>query len=295
MMFSKLVPDSVNRAARTLDGSAGKSVNVAKVLKALGEQPIATGFLGGRRGEEIHADLVARAIQMEFLTVSAGTRQCISVINESDHTITELVEESHAVPESEYHRLIEIVRRRLADCRIVVMSGSLTPGGSVEFYQRCTQFAREAGVLSVIDAQGPPLMHALKAGPGLVKPNRAELAATVAGELKTESALISAMQELRRRGAERVVVTAGKEPTLAFDGQTAWKVCPPAIIPVNPIGSGDSFTAALAWRLAQGENLGEACRWGAAAGAANALTPMPGDLNRRDVERLVSEVKIERL
>ena len=295
MIFGKIVRDAVNRAGKTLDGSAGKSVNVAKVLKALGGQPIATGFMGGRRGEEIRADLASKGIEMEFLTVSASTRQCITVINESERTITELVEESHAVAESEYQRLLEIIRRRLVDCRAVVMSGSLTPGGPINFYQQCTELAREAGVLSVVDAQGPALMHALKAGPGVVKPNRVELAATVDGELKTESAVVSAMQELQGRGAERVVVTAGKEPTLAFDGRTTWQVSPPAIKAVNPIGSGDSFTAALTWRLAQGEDLGEACRWGAAAGAANALTPMPGDLDRTEVERLVSEVKVQRL
>jgi fructose-1-phosphate kinase PfkB-like protein len=92
-----------------------------------------------------------------------------------------------------------------------------------------------------------------------------------------------------------VVVTAGKEPTLAFDGRTIWRVRPPVISVVNPIGSGDSFTAALAWRLAQGEDLGEVCRWGAAAGAANALTLMPGEIDRNEVERLVHEVRIERL
>jgi fructose-1-phosphate kinase PfkB-like protein len=45
MIFPQLVLDAVNRAASTLEGAAGKSVNVAKVLKVLGEQPLATGFL----------------------------------------------------------------------------------------------------------------------------------------------------------------------------------------------------------------------------------------------------------
>ena len=48
MIFRKLTPDAVNRAATTLDGVAGKSINVAKILKALGAHPVATGFLGGR-------------------------------------------------------------------------------------------------------------------------------------------------------------------------------------------------------------------------------------------------------
>ena len=45
MIFRKLTPDAVNRAVTTLDGAAGKAINVAKILKALGAHPVATGFL----------------------------------------------------------------------------------------------------------------------------------------------------------------------------------------------------------------------------------------------------------
>ena len=55
MIFRKLTPDAVNRAATTLDGVAGKAINVAKILKTLGANPIATGFLGGERGEFLRA------------------------------------------------------------------------------------------------------------------------------------------------------------------------------------------------------------------------------------------------
>ena len=98
---------------------------------------------------------------------------------------------------------------------------------------------------------------------------------------------MSAMRELCERGAQRVVVTAGKEPALAFDGRSFWRVQAPRIDAVNPIGSGDAFTAGLVWRLLRGEDLGEACRWGSATGAANALTMMAGEVHLNDVERLV--------
>jgi tagatose 6-phosphate kinase len=103
------------------------------------------------------------------------------------------------------------------------------------------------------------------------------------------------MRELGERGAQRVVVTADKDSTLAFDGTSFWRIIAPQIRAVNPIGSGDAFTAGLVWRLLGGEDLGEACRWGSAAGAANALTPMPGEVNREDVGRLEREVEVRRI
>ena len=295
MVFKKLELDAVNRAATTLDGAAGKSVNVAKVLATLGAKPAAVGFAGGESGRELLGELARRGIELDFVEVPAATRRCISVVDESRQTVTELVEESRPVAPPAYDGLLGIIQRRLPACRAVVMSGSLTPGGPIDFYGRITKQAAALNILSIVDAQGPSLTSALGAGPGLVKPNRLELAATVKRQLDTENEVVAAMQEVRQLGAARVVVTAGKSPTLALDGAKIWRIHAPSISPVNPIGSGDAFTAGLVWRLSQGEDLGEACRWAAAAGAANALTFMPGDLEARDVERLVREVKLEKL
>jgi tagatose 6-phosphate kinase len=293
MVFRRLTLDAVNRATRTLDGAAGKSVNVAKVLQALGENPLATGFLGGDRGEFIRAVLRERGIQQDFVPVPERTRQCVTVIDEAGGTVTELVEESRPVAPEAYAQLAARLAHHLPRGRAVVLSGTLTPGGPVDFYRRCVEQARAAGVWSVVDAQGPPLLETLAARPGLVKPNRTELAATTGRTLTDDASVLAAMRELHARGAEQVVVTAGAAPALAFDGRTAWRIRPPAVRPLNPIGSGDAFTAALVARLVRGDDLGEACRWGAAAGAANALTLMTGEVDRAQVEALVRETAVE--
>ncbi|MGA2867436.1 MAG: 1-phosphofructokinase family hexose kinase [Verrucomicrobiota bacterium] len=295
MVFGKLRLAGVNRAVSVLDGPGGKSVNVAKVLKALGEHPVAAGFVGGERGRYLRAMLEAKGVESDFVEVAGHTRECITVIDQSAGTQTELVEEGPAISAAAYEQLGALIGRRLRACRAVVMSGSVTPGGPADLYFQGTRLAREAGVLSVVDAQGAPLAEALKAGPGLVKPNRLELAATVGRSLKDEAEVMWAMRELCERGAERVVVTAGKEPALAFEGGSFWRIIGPAITAVNTIGSGDAFTAALVWRLVGGEDLGEACRWASAAGAANALTLMPGEVERAAVEGLRAAVRVERV
>jgi tagatose 6-phosphate kinase len=293
MSFGQLTIDAVNRARTTLDGVAGKSINVAKVLQALGEHPVATGFLGGDRGAFVRELLESRGIAHEFVTVSARTRQCVTVIDESAGTHTELVEESPPVEAADLEKLREIVRRRAQGCRAVVMSGTLAPGVPPDFYFECARQAHEIGALSVVDAQGRALLEALKAGPEIVKPNRSELAATVNRDLPDERAVLQAMRDLHDRGSRRVVVTAGKQPALAFDGRSAWRVTPPRVLPMNPIGSGDAFAAGLVWRLMQGESLVESCRWAAATGAANALSPMAGEVDRKVVEQLARDAVVE--
>lgn len=295
MLFRNVGLDAVNRAAKTLDGVAGKSINVAKVLKALGEKPVATGFLGGNRGSLIHSCLVGRGVETDFVKVAPETRQCITIIDQSVGTHTELVQESDAVPRDKYRELFDIVRKRASRFRAMVISGTLTPRAPIDFYRRCAQLAADCNLLSVVDAKGAALVEALQARPGIVKPNRSELAATVGHGLTSERDLMSAMRELCDRGALRVIVTSGKDPALAFDGRQFWRIHAPKIVAVNPIGSGDAFTAGLAWRLSRGADLGEACRWASAAGAANALTMMAGEVRRQDVNRLASQVKIEEI
>jgi 1-phosphofructokinase family hexose kinase len=295
MVFPKLALDAVNRATTTLEGAAGKSINVAKVLKALGESPIATGFMGGVRGMRLESFLAETGIETDFVKVVPETRQCTTVIDKSAATITELVQESDPLPKSKYRELFYVIRRNAAHCRAMVMSGTLTPDAPTDFYQRCVQLAVKWTLLSVVDAKGPALMEALKACPNVIKPNRSELEISVGRKLANESDVMMAMRELCNRGALRVIVTSGKEPTLAFDGSQFWRIHPPKIIAVNPIGSGDAFTAGLVWRLLRGANLGEACRWACAAGAANALTMMAGGVRRKDVLRLAAEVKVEEI
>jgi tagatose 6-phosphate kinase len=132
MVFSKLAIDAVNRAVTTLDGAAGKSINVAKVLKTLGEQPLATGFLGGPRGKDLLHILRQRHISSEFVGVAESTRQCITVINEVTGQHTELVEESRPVSAAAYGELWRIIERRMASSRAAVMSGTITPGGPLD-------------------------------------------------------------------------------------------------------------------------------------------------------------------
>ena len=266
-----------------------------KVLRVLGEHPVATGFLGGDRGDFLRSVLDERGIEHEFVTVVPRTRQCVTVIDESAGTHTELVEESQPVHPEDFAALRAILDRRIPGCRAVVMSGTITPGGPAELYYQVAQLAHAAGALPIVDAQGAPLLAALPARPGLVKPNRAELAATVGRALPDEDAVLKAMRELVERGAQRIIVTAGQDPALAFDGRNFWRIISPRINAVNPIGSGDSFTAGLVWRLVRGDDLGEACRWAAATGSANALTLMAGEVPRDDVERLARDIQMERI
>jgi tagatose 6-phosphate kinase len=54
----------------------------------------------------------------------------------------------------------------------------------------------------------------------------------------------------------------------------------------NAIGSGDAMMAGIAVGLVRGRSMLEAVRFGAACGAANAMTTEPGFVRMGDVRRL---------
>lgn len=295
MRFARFQINAVNRAAETLDGFAGKAVNVAKVLHALGQAPLLTGFLGGETGRRLEAGLAARGLRQAWVRVDAPTRQCLTLVDEAAGTVTELVEESRPVPAEAYERLWDVLNTHLPQCRALALSGTLTPGAPPEFYARCVARARELGVLTAVDTQRAALREALAARPTLIKPNRHELEALMEQPLPDEPAVARAMAQLHWQGAEAVLVTAGAGPALLLAEGRWWHLQPPVLQALNPIGSGDALTAALLARLVQGDDWPEACRWGMAAGAANALTWMPGEVESAAVARLREAVTIREI
>jgi tagatose 6-phosphate kinase len=293
MVFNSLAIDAVNRATEVVEGAAGKSINVAKVLTALGGQAIELGFVGGQRGEFLISELDRLGVPHDLVTVKAPTRLCITVIDQATAAHTELVEESRPVPVEAYEALSEKLTELLPQARLLILSGSLTPAAPHDFYQRCVRLASSHHVPVILDAQGAPLISALPAGPAVVKPNRAELAATVQFAVDTDLELRRAVGRLIELGAQYVVVTMGKEGAIAADGKAFWRIYPPRIRAVNPIGSGDAFTAGLASALADGKELAEACRFASACGTANTLTLMAGEVRPEDVRLLLDQIKVE--
>jgi tagatose 6-phosphate kinase len=284
MLFEKLRIDAVNRAATVHEYASGKSINAARAAQTLGESVLATGFLGGDAARVIRSDLAAAGVPHDFVDVEPSTRQCVTVIDESAHSATELIEESKEVVASAYDELLEKVTALAATARVVVMSGTLPPGAPQNFYARVIATASRARC--IVDATGSPLAAAMEKRPFLVKPNRLELCQSLDVEIDDVDSLHGAMREAIARGARWVVVTSGTDPTWLTDGGRFWRIDVPAIDAISPIGSGDAMAGGIAVGLVRGMDVPEACRLGTACAAANALTPCAGHVDHGDVERL---------
>ena len=294
MTFDRLTIDAVNRTADVSRYASGKAVNAARVLTMLSEPVTAIGVAGGDAGRFLLADLSRVGVGHDFVDVDAETRTCTTLIGREHGTATELVEESRPVPAEAYAAVLEALRRHVADADGVLLAGSLTPGGPASFYADVVAAAKAAGKFVVLDASGEPLRAALSAKPDVVKPNRAELAATTGVTIDSDAALRSAVARLIEQGPAWAVVTAGGGATVVSDGREFWTVSTPAVAVVSPIGSGDSFAAGLLAGVARGQDVPEACRLAVACGAANAMTAKAGHVRRVDLHEVLPRVTVER-
>jgi tagatose 6-phosphate kinase len=290
--FDRFIIDSVNRSSDVHEYASGKSINVARVLHTMGARAVTTGFAGGVRGELMKRDLDTAGIAHDFQIVAAPTRQCITIIDRSARTATELVEESLPVGQSDWEGLDFRIRKLGEQCGCWIFSGSFPPQAPLDFYARFLPLAREVGATAIIDARGEPVRLALAHGGFVLKLNREELAATVGRSNGSESELRAALLDaVPRAGA--AVVTLGASGSMASDGRTVWRISSPQVETVSAVGSGDAFAAGMVIGLSRGLTVPEACALGSACGAANALTPFAGHVDPVQVEQLRKDVRIE--
>lgn len=292
MTFHRVALDDVNRAKAVADYASGKSINVARVARTMGEEVLASGFVGGSRGEQLCRDLDSAGIRHDFVRISGETRQCVTVIDSAAGTATELVEESAPVEPGGWSALDEKLRELLPAARVWIFSGTLPPGAPQDFYARWIPLARQTGALVVLDARGEPMRLALQHGGFVLKINRDELAMTAGEDLSDETRLLAAMRRFCPQDG-KIIITMGAGGAIASDGRSAWRVKSPRVQAVSAVGSGDAFAAGLAIGLSRNDPLPDALRLAAACGAANAITDRAGHLRLQDVNTLQPHVTVE--
>ena len=292
LTFDKVDAGELNRAAAAHDFASGKGINVARVLQTLGHDCVYLGPVGGGRGRLVRDDLDRAGIPNDLVEVAAESRLCVTVVDRGRRQATELVEEAAPVADGVGDELLQRLASYLDRAAVVVMSGSLPRGVGDDFYARAIRLCKDAGAQTVLDTRAAPLKAALGERPEVVKPNRPELAETLGRDVSSRNAMHEAMRAIVAAGAQRVVVTRGRDGSSACDGPRCWEVGTGRGEVVSPIGSGDAYAAGLAVGLRDGSDVPDACRYASACGAANAETPYAGHLNPDRVSALVLGVAI---
>jgi tagatose 6-phosphate kinase len=282
-------PGQSHRVRTVHQRAGGKGINVARILHAMRHDVLATGLAGGAAGAALRADLAVAGIPESLEPIAGESRRTVSVVSRATGQATLFNEPGPPVTDEEWARLRERVGRLAAGAAVVVLSGSLPPGVPDDAYAHLVRSARAAGAATVVDADGDALRAALDAAPDVVKPNTAELAAAsgVADPW-------GAVEWLRDHGAAAVVATSGADGLIARAATGSWRGwLAMDLVAVNPTGAGDACVAALATGLADRRSwpdmLADAVGWS----AASVLSGVAGEVDREELARIGSSVRVE--
>ena len=117
----KLRLGHVHRSHTYQRQAGGKGVNTARALRALGQEPLICGFIGGESGRFIERGLAEEKLRRELVSIESENRTCVIVLSE-DGEATVVNESGPTVTESD--ALMSLVATLIPESDAVAMMGA---------------------------------------------------------------------------------------------------------------------------------------------------------------------------
>jgi 1-phosphofructokinase family hexose kinase len=285
-----------HRAVEQTAMAGGKGVNVARALRALGQPVIATGVAGGPTGTRIVEHLTEEGILNDFVRIREESRTSTAVVDPTSGDQTEINEHGPHVSDQELDLFVDKLLYLAQGAAVCVFAGSLPRGVDAGLYGRLVEEMRRLGVTTVLDSEGEPLLIATRRGPDVVSPNELEAEGLVGHEFSDEEDRRRALGEMVEMGAREALITLADGCLAVLGGgsdRCLYRATLEPLEPVSSVGSGDALLAGFVAARYGGRDPEDCLRFAVACGAESTQHFGAGVLEQREVERLLSEVRVE--
>ncbi len=267
--------------------AGGKGINVSIVLKNLGQNNTALGFLAGFTGEEIKRQLHEFGVTNDFVQLNQGFSR-INVKAKAENE-TEINGQGPDIDEAKLEELFTKLDQLQADDTLV-LAGSIPKTLPDDIYQQIMTRLNGKGIRIIVDAEKKLLLNVLQYHPFLIKPNNHELGDMFGVTLTTDAEIIEYAKKLQAKGAQNVLISmAGDGAILLTTDGTTYKCPAPKGKLVNSVGAGDSMVAGFITGF--NESAGDfktAFHMGVATGSASAFSDNLA--TRPEVEALLKTI-----
>ncbi len=290
-----LIKDDVNRILREARYAGGKGIDVSRVIKELGGESIALGFIGGYDGLELEGRLINEGVLCDFTRIGGETRTNVIIYNHTDKTQIMLNAAGPQITPTEIGLFFQKIRSIPRDTEFVVVSGSVPPGVNTNIYAQIITTLRGEGIRVALDADGDLLRQGCKATPFLIKPNIHEFQRLTGLSSQRVEDLLGEARRLVETGIEIVLISMGAQGMMGVKRDEAYRSIPPQVEVGSQVGAGDSAVAGFIYAVTRGMDFKESLTMATAAGTAAVMTPGTELARRKDIERIKGEVKIEPL
>lgn len=248
----------------------GKGINVSQVLKNLGVENTALGFVAGFTGDALVRELERRGIKQEFIHIKNGMTRINVKLTSIDGT--EINGQGPDISKEDMESLF-LRLDQLEDGDVLFLAGSIPGSLPSDLYQKIMVRLEKKDILFVVDATRELLTNVLEYHPFLIKPNNHELGEIFGVELRTRESVVPYAKKLQEMGARNVLVSMAGEGSVlvAEDGSIVSHEAPKGVL-VNGVGAGDSMVAGFMAGYMKTKDYAYAYRMGASAGSASAFS-----------------------
>lgn len=280
---------ALNRTDEDYKVPGGKGINVSRVLKRLGVDSKALGFVGGFTGKYIEDYLKDEQIQVDFVKVAGDSR--INIKLKADEE-TEINGSGPNIGPAEFEKFIEKLDAAHSE-DIIVFSGSIPSTIPTSIYKDLIEKGKQKGTLFIADVSGEALKNVIEAKPFLIKPNHHELGELFDKEITTIQDAYFYGKKLVDNGIENVIVSMADKGALLITKTHAYHANVPKGTLINSVGAGDSLVGGFLAAFVTGAQVEQAFRNGVASGSATAFSM--GLCTKEMVSNLVNQVKVTTL
>ena len=245
----------VNRSKSETIFYGGKGINVSTVLKNIGVDSVALGFVAGFTGKEIEDGVKTMGVKTDFIQLKNG----LSRINVK-------------IKKDELQQMFDkLDKLQSGDC--LILAGTIPASLPSDIYEQIMEKLMNRNIDIVVDATKNLLLNVLKFHPFLIKPNNHELGEMFGVVLKSDDEIVEYAKKLQVMGARNVLISmAGDGAILITETGEVHKIGVPKGTVVNSVGAGDSMVAGFTASYLKDHDYMEALKRGTATGSATAFS-----------------------
>jgi fructose-1-phosphate kinase PfkB-like protein len=269
----------VNRAGESHSLASGKGMNCARILARLGHDVTLVQVLAGEFGKRCLDACEKLNIRSLHVWADGETRQCLTIRNTADQTVTEIIEPFVVDYRKSWGDAFLKQFENLGRLDAAILMGSLPNGWSGTFYSEALpRIQADIKVLDTLQGMSWKALRQIQ----WVKVNSEEWHSFKASSPQTLDDLTADWHALITQGPEKAWVEK--------HGHVIGTVDIPAIEAVNPIGAGDTVTAGLVHHLLMGRNIPSSVLSCLSMGMASCLDILPAHFAPEDAETLLNKL-----
>ncbi len=272
---------------------SGKGINIAKVIKKLGEEVAIIGLIPENDLMRFKKHFESLGMYSYLYPVEGNTHINTILFEKSSNEKTHLYSSDYCWPIRIQDEFQDFLKEHIKLADICTLSDSLPKGFDVDAYKKFITACKKENVKVVLDSKGLAFNMGVRARPDIVKPNLEELEAFFGEHIEGVHHIALKGKRLHDMGIKYVFISLGDDGMIAIHENDCLLCFTPKVDAINTKGCGDAFISGFLVAQIRKFSFIESCRMGVACGASNAMHFEPGCVDNDEIEYLMEKVKIK--